>query len=83
MDLLRKIVELIDFPMECPALAQPTLRGKCLPEPPFSVYSLKQAPNGSALGRAKQAKGLSWATALQAQVHLTGDAEEFLMELCK
>lgn len=58
------------------------------PKPPFSASNMQPeagtqwlTAHGSAPARAKQAKDLNKATALQAQAHLTGHREAHLMAL--
>lgn len=76
------------MPNEHPTLAWPVEGASACPESPFSVSSTRPeagsqwlTAHGSAPGRAKQAKSLNKATALQAQAHLTGDKEAFLTAL--
>ena len=76
------------MPNEHPTLAWPVEGASACPESPFSVSSTQPeagtqwlTAHGSAPARAKQAKSLNKATALQAQAHLTGDREAFLMAL--
>lgn len=76
------------MPNEHPTLAWPVQMASACHESSVSVSSTQPeagtqgltAP-GSAPARAKQAKGLNKATALQAQAHLTGHREEYFMTL--
>lgn len=76
------------MPNEPPTLAWPVEMTSAYSESSVSVSSTQPeagtqglpAP-GSAPARAKQAKGLNKATALQAQAHLTGHREAYFMAL--
>lgn len=74
--------------MPHPTLAQLLEAASVCPASPFSVSSTEPeadtrwlTAHGSAPARAKQAKGLNKATALQTQAHLTGQGEVYLMAL--